>query len=524
MPLQRPDPIPISEPEPVFRRIAWHIENAFIRIFKRVFNAVKDSMQDLLAFAIREFADDIESGLRVDMGPMLDELQSYDDLPSWIRQTISNARTSDNAAAVLILGAIVVALGQVLARGASEAISPMVTHRLNAIFKAQITDPYTAIELLRRGIITRDDLLKLTRANGYPDWLTDMLVQLSTRITPESMLLPAYWRKIVSEGTVDDVLSKSGYRESDITLWKQLSERIPSPAELVSIAVREGFDDAVARQFGYDEAYPTEAAEAAEKGGMPQEWFRRLWRAHWRLPSVTQGFDMYHRGIMSKAELELLLRASDIPSFWREKLIRLSYNVITRVDIRRMYALGVLTDQQVYEKYLDYGYSPDDAQSLTEWTIKEYAEEDRTLTKTDVLRMYRDSVLNESEASAYLGALGYGTEEIGLLLVREDLQRNEQYEKEVVKNVRLGYLAGTFDRSDVYGQLGKLDPPADFIRDRLEIWELERRRRIVRPTVTQLRDFWKTGIINDRQLEEQLQARGYTETYIQWYKDLWSEA
>lgn len=522
MPLQRADPVQIDEPSPVHQRIAWWIENSFVRITKRIFNAIKDNVQDLIAYAITEFMDDIEDGLLQDMSPLLDEMQSYDDLPGWMRQTLANARSGDNAAAALLLVPLIMALTQVLSNGLQQAVSPIVAHRLNAIFRAQLSDPFTAVELYKRQIVDRGGLLQLTRANGWPDWQTDQLIALSERITPESMLLPGYWRGLVSDNEVNDKLTKMGYTPQDIQLWKDLSERIPSPAELVSIAVREGFDDAVARQFGYDEAYPGEAAEAAEKGGLPQEWFRRLWRAHWRLPSVTQGFEMFHRGILSRQELELLLRAADIPSFWRSRLIQLSYRVVTRVDVRRMYQLNVFSEQEVYNRYVDYGYSPQDAEALTEWTVKEYAEEQRQLTKTDVLRMYRDSILTEDEAIGYLESLGFGFAEIGLLLTREDLQKVEEYEREIIANVKAGFISGAFDDTDVHQQLGQINPPAHFIEDRLSLWRLEKARRVIRPTVTQLRDMWLVEIITDHDLEVQLTGRGYTEQYIDWYKALWT--
>jgi hypothetical protein len=522
MPLQRPEPVKIQEPEPVHQRIAWWIENAFIRISKRVFNAIKDSVQDLLAFAFKEFIEDAETGLLSDIAPLLDELQSYNELPQWIRQTISNARTGQHQGAVVVLGAIVASLGQVIARGISEAVAPAVTHRLNAILRLQLGDSYSSISLYTRGIISKDDLLKLTRANGWPDWQTDQYIQLAQRLTSEDMLLVGYWRGLVSEAKVEDQLTRAGYKPEDIALWKQLSERIPSPSDLIAIAVREGFDDAVSRQFGYDEAFPSEAAEAAEKGGMPREWFSKMWRAHWRLPSVTQGFDMFHRGIMSREELDLLLRASDIPAFWRQKLVQLSYNVVTRVDVRRMYALGVISEQQVYERYIDGGYNPDDARDLTEWTVAEYAETERELTKTEILGMYRESILNEKEVEVYLTALGYNLPTIGLLLAREDLAKEAAYEKEVVQNVKSGFMANIFDETDVRAQIGKLDPPAGYVDDILELWRLEKTRRLVRPTVTQLRDMWLSEVITDGELARELVGRGYTDTYIRWYKALWT--
>lgn len=523
MRIPRAGPVDISEPQPVHQRIAWWIENAFVRIAKRLFNSLSDSVQDMLSFAITEFTENIEVGLLDVIRPLLDEIQGYDDLPPWMRQTISNARSGDNAAAVILLAPLVMALTQVLSAGIQDAVTPIVAHRLNSVFRSHLVDSFTAIELYRKKLIDDGELLQLTRANGWPDWQTNYIKQLSEALYDQSELLTGYWRGLVSDATVDTQLSKRGYTAEHIDLWKQLSERIPSPGDLISIAVREGFDDAVASQFGYDEAFPGDAAEAAEKGGLSREWFARLWRAHWVLPSVTQGFDMFHRGILSRSELELLLRAKDIPAFWRNKLIPLSYDVITRVDVRRMYALGVFTEQEVYERYLSYGYSPEDCVHLTEWTIKQYAEKERALTKADILRMYRDSILDEREATAFLDALGYPGPEIGMLLAREDLQKTEAYEKEVIENIKVGFIQHIFDDTDVYQELGKLDPPAGFIDDQLALWRIERARRVIRPTVAQLRDMWQMEIIDTEELTEELQGRGYTPKYIKWYRKMWGE-
>jgi len=517
------DPVEITETAPIKARIAWWMENTITRAAKRVFNAIKDPVQDLVSYALREWLEDIEIGLKQAAEPLLNEMASYDNLPSWVKQTISNARAGKSQGELVLLGAIVVALGQVLARGVSDALSPMVTHRINALLRPQLADAFTAIELFRRKIIDQDDLLKFTRANGWPDWQTEQIKKLTEVLYDPGELQQGYWRGLVNDGTVADQLSKRGYSTEHIALWKELSERIPSPGDLVAIAVREGFDDSVARQFGYDEAFPGDAADAAEKGGMQKKWFSRLWRAHWRLPSVTQGFDMFHRQIITRPQLELLLRASDIPSFWRTRLIQLSFNVVTRVDVRRMYALGVLTEQQVYQRYSDGGYSPDDARDLTEWTIKEYAETERVLTRTDILSMYRESILNLDEVTAYMEALGYGGPEIGLLIAREDLAKEAAYEKEIIKNVKAGYMSGVFDENDVRAEIGKLDPPASYVDDTLQLWRLEKARRVIRPTVTQLRDMWLGEVINDAQLKIELQGRGYSEQYIEWYRSLWAE-
>jgi hypothetical protein len=522
MPYKRADTVEVTEPKPVYQKIAWWIENAFVRIFKRLFNALKDGMQDVIALSLGQSLEDMEQALIDDLKPLLDQMEQIDELPSWAKKVIANARSGQHQAEVLLLIPFVMALIGILSSGMQQAISPAVSHTFNRILRLQLVDSYTAVELFRRNLVNDADLKQLTRSNGWPDWQTELMKKLSEVVVNEGDLLNGYWRGEVSEAMVNEQLGKRGYSPQYIDLWKKLSERIPSPGDLISIAVREGFDDAVAARFGYDEAFPSEAAEAAAKGGLSTQWFRRLWRSHWRLPSITQGFDMFHRGIMSKADLELLMRAADIPSFWRDRLIQLSYNVVTRVDVRRMYDLGVLSIQEVYQRYLAQGYTPDDAAKMTEWTVAEYAETERELTKTDILGMYRDSVLNENEATGYLTALGYEETSIGLLLVREDLRKAADYEKEVITNIKSGYMANIYDENDVRAELGKLDPPAGYVDDMLELWRLEKRRRLTRPTVTQLRDMWLTEVISDNELQRELEGRGYSELYIDWYKALWT--
>ena len=83
------------------------------------------------------------------------------------------------------------------------------------------------------------------------------------------------------------------------------------------------------------------------------------------LPSIGQGFEMLHRRVIEDADLDLLLRALDVMPFWREKLKDISYNPLTRVDVRRMHRIGVLEEEGVFNAYLDVGYNEENAQLMT---------------------------------------------------------------------------------------------------------------------------------------------------------------
>ena len=89
---------------------------------------------------------------------------------------------------------------------------------------------------------------------------------------------------------------------------------------------------------------------------MDKEVLQWYWRAHWELPSPTTGFEMLHRlhpdvlevigekykemGLNPddlKTDLDTLkelLKISDYPKYWRDRLAAISYSPLTRVDLR----------------------------------------------------------------------------------------------------------------------------------------------------------------------------------------------
>lgn len=68
---------------------------------------------------------------------------------------------------------------------------------------------------------------------------------------------------------------------------------------------------------------------------------------------VTTGFHVYEA-----------LGQDDFPPFWRERLLAISYTVMTRVDMRRAYETNQLSHVHLIDALQDRGYSPVDATTL----------------------------------------------------------------------------------------------------------------------------------------------------------------
>ncbi|GAI98193.1 unnamed protein product, partial [marine sediment metagenome] len=215
---------------------------------------------------------------------------------------------------------------------------------------------------------TDDILSDISIADIHPKYAQTYLDAILTK--PASQDIIAYeLRQDPELSNLDKQLKRIGIHDNYLPLYKELAYQIPPVADIITMAVREAFTPAIAEKFGQYEDYPPDLETWAEKKGLSREWSERYWAAHWSLPSAGQGFEMLHRGLINYNELDMLLRALDVMPFWREKLTGIAYRRLSRVDIRRMYGVGVLDEKEVYEAYLELGYNERDARRMSDFTV-----------------------------------------------------------------------------------------------------------------------------------------------------------
>jgi hypothetical protein len=196
------------------------------------------------------------------------------------------------------------------------------------------------------------------------------------------------------------------------------------------MAVREAFTDGVAAKYGYDNDMPAAFAGHLQKAGYDPAWAKFYWRAKWELPSATMGYEMLHRGVIDSGTLDELLRVQDYPSYWRSKLTQISYNPLTRVDVRRMFKMGIIGRTEVLRSYLDLGYDATKAEWLTRFTEVTYppdpedpTQTNRDLTRDVITRGYQRGIITREQAAAQLAAIGYDASEIEFLLSLADADK-----------------------------------------------------------------------------------------------------
>ena len=413
-------------------------------------------------------------------------------------------------------------------------LSRAIAHGTNRTWRNEIMSPVDAMELLYRGVITPDQLdteFAMTGLNKLRiGWYSELRKQLFDAV--EAIIL---WRR--EEISHDDLLkrlSMAGIPESDIDLWIKFTETRPSVQDIITFAVREVYTPEISEKYGQFEG-ADDVASTAEKdlkaAGILPDTLKKYWAAHWQLPSIQMGYEMLHRGIITLEELQTLLRTQDVMPFWRDKLIQISYNPLTRVDVRRMHKLGVISEADLVQSYKDIGYNDVNAQRLADFTVLYNAEPEtseetasdrekgewKQLTKTDIINGYNDGLFTIEESASALYQLGYSQSETDYLLARADYQNEKDMINKLISAYHTAYIGNSLTFNDISDKLQELNLSGQRIATLFNIWDIEKSVKVNKPTKAEVLTFLRKGIIDIATATQELLGMGYAQKYVDWY-------
>lgn len=365
------------------------------------------------------------------------------------------------------------------------------------------------IEMMWKANLPPTEQIEILEKLGFPGKYHAPLIQGS-----ENQLTPDNVAELLNRGEISDTEANEHLRKNrlggdNIGKLKKLFKPIPPVQDMVRFAVREAFSPRIVQKFGLDDDFPQEFAANAAKLGLTEQWARAYWRAHWELPSLTMGFQMFHREIISREELLTLMQTQDVMPFWRDKLMALSHNPYTRVDVRRMHKEGVLSEEDVFKAYLDLGYNSERAEKLTEFVLKLNAKENKEASKSDILSAFKKGVILETEAKQMLKDIGYGINASELLILRENFDVEKKRRDAATRWIRKVYVAGRMDQSEAMIRLSEVDIVGGQANSLIADWDMEKKELHIDVTFAQLVDMLRYKIIDRVTFTNELAMRGF---------------
>jgi len=376
------------------------------------------------------------------------------------------------------------------------------------LVRSMIIDPGRATE-------NRVELKK----HGYSDLQIDNIILSYYKTVDEGTLRILFLRGIIDSARLYERMRELGYTDQRTGEIIQTWTVIPGPQDLFFMVAKEAFEPDIYTALGLDQEFPSDQIRWLEASGISEDWARKYWIAHWDQPSIGQGFEMLHRGVINNATLDMLFRAIEIPQFWRERLTAIAYKPYTRVDTRRMHDLGVLSDDELIRSYMDQGYDSEKALKMANFTIRFNAEGNAQLTRSAILESYREDLLSHSQAMDLLTEQDYSADLAAYYLELEDFRRDKKLREQQIDNLREQYLLNQLSASGVRDALNRLDLRGEKIDSLMGTWALDAYKYAALPSKSDLDNFLAKGIINEGQYRDYMARHGFSSTMITMYID-----
>jgi hypothetical protein len=396
-------------------------------------------------------------------------------------------------------------------------ISREIDYQQNQIAPNAYLQPQDYARLRLSNVIDNSGYYYILSLYGYTEQEAKNLLYLTENKLAVGDYVTLLRRGEISEEEFNNLCFEIGYTPYYAELIKSVSKYFPNVSDLVRFAVREVYSSEIRETYMLDEDLPDKFIEEAYKAGLPADQAKNYWAAHWELPSATMGFEMYHRGVITKEELVTLLRSLDYMPYWRDKLIDISHTPLTRVDVRRMYGMGVITEDEVLQCYKDIGYNDTNARRLTNFTVLYENDENEGLTRSQIISSYISDMITENECTQYLQSLGYSEKVIDFYMSQANYQKTTDETMSEIKNLQVLYTAGVNTIEDVEIELNKLNLPANYIKAILKKYFYKLAEKVKMPEKSDLFDWIELGIIKDEEFASYMSRLGYQTQEIIFY-------
>lgn len=402
---------------------------------------------------------------------------------------------------------------------------------------------------VNRGFISEEEYYEYMHKLGYTKEEANKLKELEERRLGAGDLVELLYRGKITEEQYYQMMKEIGFDKEKADYVKELYKYIPSPADFVRFAVREVFNPQVVEKYGYDEEFPKDIVPYARMRGMDEETLKWYWRAHWELPSPTMAFEMIHRlnpevlntptstgrkmidkygkmGLDTSnlettiEDVRTLLKIADYPKYWRDRLAALAFQPLTRVDLRRIYELGLINEVELKARLMEVGYSSEDADLMVEFYKAYKLSQEKDFNKSEILKLYKLRAIKREEALQMLQNLGYTTEEADYLLQLEDYKYYQEWVEERVKTLEIRYVRGLIDLQQLYDELNSLGLPAEEVAVYLEEAQRKKLQAEKMPSKEDLINMFKTGVLSVEEFKMYMQRLGYSEFWIDKYSKM----
>ena len=377
--------------------------------------------------------------------------------------------------------------------------------------------PEDALVFRRRGMLTRGDFNGIMERHGYNEKRAEELYAATGRLVDAGELITLYRRGELEEDRFNVLMRETGFEGRERELLLRATLFYPSPQDLIIWQAKEVFEPDSVAKYGLDDELELVQRDAFYKAGMDDEQIRNYWIAHWQHPGWTVVREMLHRTDLTEEDVYEWFRLVEIPPYWREKYTKIMYSPYTRVDVRRMYGVGILDYEEVVTAYRELGYEEDKARNLADFAVSTTLPTERDLTRTQIEKGFEENILDRDTATLLLQDMGYDELEADFIILLKEIAINDDIEKHQLDTLTDLFVLGAITQVQLIGELDNLDIQAAY-RDTLVAKAIRlKTAKVKMPTRADLQTFRLQGIIDDDDFRVGMGEIGYRPSDIDKY-------
>lgn len=379
---------------------------------------------------------------------------------------------------------------------------------LNAQYTVTIPDINTLIEISDKVPSAGNVFQANAQYHGLSSNWSSMIWLAHYNIPSIGEAMDMVNRGIISSEKFSEILYRNGMSPEFHAAYAQLRFPIPNVNDLVRMAVREALPlEGAASQFDALKIWGTRIS-------LSPTWIQAYWDAHWIWPSATQTYEMVQRGIIPVDEAKQLFILNDINPKYVDKIMQLTFSIITRVDLRKLYQAGLIPADRLEKGYRDLGYNTEDAKALADFAKLQNVSVEKDLTKSEIVNAYRQGMLSEDEARADLENMGYDTEEIDIIVALGASQETSKERELTASTNSTLYRNGVIDEAQLRQRLLASGYTTASVEQLISLENMRKSGEQQQVTFGYLTQAYREGIIDEDYLIERLERLNYAQEDI----------
>jgi hypothetical protein len=412
----------------------------------------------------------------------------------------------------------------------SNALSSSIQYLINYICPNQLPSQGEINQLYYSQRISESTWRCLTRAIGNYDYWQKLIRDVNKpQLTPDELAV-AYFRGLITRDQLqDELVERYGFSNEVAKNYDKLKVAFPGIGDLIRFMVRDVEDENVYKTYKYDEGFNDKFKGNVELWskflGVPKDVFLYYWRAHWELPSPTQLYEMLRRLrsdsvdpearalAVTKKQVADALAANDIPEFWRDRLMAISYLPMTLSDAKIAYIEGAIDEETLKSLIKDSGRNDQHTQWIFELAQRQKSRRIMSLiggfSAKKVTDWFKLGAIDDAMARRLYTEAGL-TEELAekALRIAKTAIKAERIESRI-KIIKKRYLVGDLSSDQARAILIKIGAELNRVNELIEDWELEIQIRSKQVAAGTLCSWYYRKLITEDEYAIRLRRIGY---------------